>query len=341
MPSSVHLVGSVGLEDVDAVFLTVGRLLGPHLKRVPDGEPGGRRVWTSWQYPVFLASPWLEPDPDVPPPTRGSGLRRMRLAKGVQPEDLRFGELGYAREARASYEDFRRARERGALPKCARFQVSMPTPINILSTAFTPATVPSIEPAYERAMLAEVKRICDAIPNEDLCIQWDMVREVMWYDGRSGEQLPFPDEKRAAIERLTRLGAAVPKAVELGFHLCYGDWMGRHVIEPLDTRALVILMNAIAAAASRPVTYFHLPVPIDRSDDAYFEPLRDLNLQPGTEVYLGLVHLKDGAQGTRRRMEVARRFLPQFGIATECGLGRSKTPQTVEEILKVCAEAAS
>ena len=46
--SHAHLVGSVGLDSVEEVMATVGRLLGPHLKRMPDGEPGGRRLWISW-----------------------------------------------------------------------------------------------------------------------------------------------------------------------------------------------------------------------------------------------------------------------------------------------------
>jgi hypothetical protein len=341
MAIRVHLVGSVGLDSVDSVFSTAGKLLGPHLRRIPDGEPGGRRVWTSWQYPVFLANPWLEPDPAASIPARGSGSRRMKLASGVKPADLRFGELGYAREARASYQDFCRAREKGILPKGIRFQVSIPTPINVLLTSCTPEAVKDIEPAYEEAMLREVKRLCDAIPNEDLCVQWDMVREVMWFDGRaSGYDKPTEASREFAIDRLARLAQAVPGAVELGFHLCYGDWAGKHAIEPLDTRAMVELMNAITAAVKRPVTYFHLPVPIERSDDAYFAPLRDLKLAASTEIYLGLVHVKDGVEGTRRRMSAASKYLPGFGISTECGLGRAKTPETVEKILEICAAAA-
>ena len=63
-------------------------------------------------------------------------------------------------------------------------------------------------------------------------------------------------------------------------------------------------------------------VPIDRDDDAYFEPLRELQLPEGTEVYVGLVHFRDGVDGARRRAAAAGRFLAQFGVATECGMGR-------------------
>ena len=60
MTIPVHLVGSVALDTPDEVFATAGELLGPHLKRVPDGEPGGRRLWISWQVPVLRANPDLE-----------------------------------------------------------------------------------------------------------------------------------------------------------------------------------------------------------------------------------------------------------------------------------------
>src|SRR5215204_5329934 len=66
MTRNVHLVGSVGLDSVEDVFSTVGRLLGPFLKRVPDGEPGGRRMWISWQSPLLRANPFLQVDAASP-----------------------------------------------------------------------------------------------------------------------------------------------------------------------------------------------------------------------------------------------------------------------------------
>src|SRR5215203_1873899 len=63
LPNHVHLVGSVGLDSVEEVFRTTGRVLGRRLKRVPDGEPGPRRLWVSFQYPLLRSSPFLRPDP--------------------------------------------------------------------------------------------------------------------------------------------------------------------------------------------------------------------------------------------------------------------------------------
>ena len=110
----VHLVGSIGLDTVEDVFRTVGKELGPHLQAHPDGEVGGRKLWISWQYPLLRASTFLRPDPSgkVRPTNR---FPLLTLAEGVAPGDVHFGELGYAREARASYLDFVAARERGEL----------------------------------------------------------------------------------------------------------------------------------------------------------------------------------------------------------------------------------
>ena len=55
--ATVHFVGSVALDSPEDVFAAIGEQCGPYLKRVPDGEPGGRRLWISWQIPVLRANP--------------------------------------------------------------------------------------------------------------------------------------------------------------------------------------------------------------------------------------------------------------------------------------------
>jgi methionine synthase II (cobalamin-independent) len=138
-----------------------------------------------------------------------------------------------------------------------------------------------------------------------------------------------------------RLCAPVPDDVELGFHLCYGDYGAKHFIEPQDTARLVQMANALSAAIAHVIAYIHMPVPVTRADDAYFQPLTGLQLRSGTEIYLGLVHAADGADGTRKRIETARRYLSDFGIASECGMARARTPDVVEHLLKIHAEVTS
>lgn len=338
MPERVHLVGSIGLDSVDEVFRTAGTLLGRRLLRIPDGEPGGRRLWTSWQYPVLRSNPFLIDDPA---PTRDAvGCPTLCLAEAVGPDDIRFGELGYAREARASYQDFLAARKRGDIAKGVRFQVCLPTPLAVVSAWCSEKDLFPIERAYEKAMMREVETICAAIPHKDLCIQWDVCNEMLFWDGRwKVWDPPFSDVEGEILARMKRLCDAVPADVELGIHLCYGDWKATHFVEPEDAGKMVSLANGIAQSVSRPITYFHLPVPINRTDDAFFAPLRDLKLAPDTELYLGVVHT-DGAEGVGRRVAAAQRYVKDFGIATECGMARCRTPEVVGTLLRIHAESS-
>jgi hypothetical protein len=338
MSRSVHLVGSVALDTAEEVFATVGKMLGPYLKRVPDGEPGGRRLWISWQVPVLRANPWLQVV--CPPGAEFNSLVPLRLADGVTPDQLHFGELGYAREARASFQDFLEARRGGDLPESVRFQVSLPTPRAVIGPFCVPDDAPKILPAYEQAMLREVGRICESIPHRDLAIQWDVCNEMLTWDGRRpGPRLP--NMEQVFTEAFSRLSAAVPSDVELGFHLCYGDMDARHFLEPLDAGKEVELANLLVGAAGRPLSWIHMPVPISRDDDDFFAPLRDLRLPSGTDLYLGLVHAADGVEGTRRRMATASRYVQDFGIASECGISRGRTPEVARQFLQVYAAAAA
>jgi hypothetical protein len=82
-----------------------------------------------------------------------------------------------------------------------------------------------------------------------------------------------------------------------------------------------------------------MPVPRNRSDGAYFEPLRRLELMPQTELCLGLVHYTDGVEGSKRRLSTAKRYVSDFAIATECGFGR-RDPATIPELLRIHADVA-
>ena len=138
-----------------------------------------------------------------------------------------------------------------------------------------------------------------------------------------------------------RLCAAVPPDVELGFHLCYGDLDGKHFVEPVDASKMVEMGSLIARSVTRSVTWMHMPVPIDRVDDAFFAPLKNLQLGPGTELYLGLVHAKDGVEGTKRRIATVKKYVQNFGIASECGISRGRDVNVALEFIKTYAGAAA
>jgi hypothetical protein len=136
-----------------------------------------------------------------------------------------------------------------------------------------------------------------------------------------------------------RWANAVPAQVDLLFHLCYGDNAHRHVVEPASLDLPVRFANAIAARPRRSIELFHMPVPRERQDEAYFAPLRGLHVRPDTRVSLGLIHCTDGVPGTRQRIATAERYLKDFLIATECGFGR-RAPETIPKLLAIHAEVA-
>jgi hypothetical protein len=337
-PDHVHLVGSIGLDTVEEVFRTVGGLLGPYLRRIPDGEVGGRRLWISWQYPLLRASPFLRPDPSgAIRPTNKFPL--LTLGERVDPKQVRFGELGYAREARASYLDFVAARDRGEIPRDVRFQVCLPTPFAVVSSVAMPDAEPAIEAAYETAMIAEVAALCGHIPHRDLALQWDLCNEMIVWDGQRTDAVPMPEvPKDALLARMARLSAGVPDDVQLGVHLCYGDFAGRHFVEPKDAAEMVDFANALVKTIAHPLAWVHMPVPVERTDDAFHRPFAKLSLPPGCELFLGVVHAKDGADGAAARIAAARRHAPAFGIATECGMARARSEETVRKLLQIHAD---
>jgi SAM-dependent methyltransferase len=328
--SGAHLVGSVPLASPEAVFRAIAAEIGDRVRRIPDGETGPRSDWIVWQLPVFTTQRQLEVVP--PGPDSWRPLPRVRLADGARPESVTFGALGYADAAISSYRVFARLKRDGLVPVGCRFQVCLPTPVAPISAFVVPEHQALLEPVYEDQLLRELRSILQDVPHDQLAIQWDTNFEFGMLEGVF--PVWFDDVKGGILERLLRLSRHVPPDVQLGYHFCYGDVQHRHFKEPADAGKLVDVANALAASLGRPLNWIHLPVPRERLDEAYYAPLRELRLHSETELYLGLIHHTDGVEGTIRRMELARRFISGFGVATECGWGR-RPPATIPELLRI------
>lgn len=312
-PRGAHLVGSIPLDSCDAVFRACCDSLHHHLRRLPDGETGERTNWIAWQRSVFAATPQLQQESD-------DARSPYRLNPASTQPDVVFPSLGYHEAALASFASFSKMKQSGMIPASLKFQVSLPTPLAPVQFYISQADRAGVEPHYEAALLVELRAILDDIPADELAIQWDTAVEFGVLEGVFPAFFENPYE--AIIDRLVRLGEAVPENVELGFHLCYGDSGHKHFVEPSDTGLLTQVANAIVSGTNRQIDWFHLPVPRDRNDAAYFAPLKGLELAEHTELYLGLLHATDGAHGAASRIAAARTAVDQFGVATECGLGR-------------------
>ena len=338
----VHFVGSIPLPDAEAVFCTLAEAAGPYLLRLPDGETGIRKTWIRFLQTVLAENPAIEVATDVPPfkftQWDGKVLReipRLRIKPGAKPDPNTF-KTGYAEMAIASWSSFERLQKAGVIPANVKFQVSLPTPIAPTYNNMVPSDRAALLPALTAHFIGQVERIAAAIPNDRLAVQWDVCQEVLAWEGYyEAGPIDFRDE---TIGVLTEIGDAVPTAIELGYHLCYGSPADEHCVQPKDTAIMVEMTNAVARGVERPIQFFHMPVPKSRTDDGYFAPLENLRLAAETELYLGLIH-HDDAQGDAARLAAARRHGRVGGIATECGMARGD-PARLPSLLAAHVRAA-
>ena len=292
-----------------------------------------------WQQKVFAEHPDFEEEPV--PEGQYAPYPRYRLRPGADPATLRFDRLGYADVAIGSYERFAALKRDGAIPAHMRFQISLPTPLSPLNNFVALHERAIVEPAYEAAMLREVDEIVEAIPHGEIAIQWDIAFEMGFAEGVPHPMFTpwFDDVLGGSAERIARaIGARARRRGARPSPL----------LRRLRPRALPAADRRPQARRDgerhprrhvAPIAWMHLPVPRDRTDAAYYAPLRELRLHPETELYLGLVHLTDGEEGTRARIAAAQEVVSAFGVATECGFGR-RDPSTVAPLLDLHAAVA-
>jgi hypothetical protein len=339
MPNELLLVGSLPYETSEEVFRNFGAPLGQYLGAMPDGEVGERRWWVQRvSYQVFNGHPELA---TITRPIPDNGIERLvpqgqsdfwqfQIRDGV--DAVRFGNpgwrLGFARDAIDSYFVFRTMREQGVLPRNIRFQVCFPSMNSVVRTRTfpRPGDVERVRPGYEAALLAEVETVLKKIPAGDLVLQFDIVQELIDLYGATPQERP--NLMKTYLSHLSALAHAVPAEVGLGFHLCFGTFGGWPMFDPNDLAIGVALANEILCAARRHVDYVHLPT-LDRTDDAFYAPLSNLNLGD-SKLYLGLIH---HMTTFKSRLELARRYAPPFGLGAYCGLGRSE-PAILPSVLQ-------
>lgn len=330
MTNRVHLVGSINLASAEDAFRACGRALGDHVAAVPDGETDTRSGWIH-----HLAYTVLYPNTDLevlnrPRPVDGevawyAASHEDQWIFQVRPGVERIGlrELGYAEIAADSYALLLRLRDEGVVPADVRLQVELPFPDGAIPAFVRDhRSLDLLILAYQEALERELETLTRLVPAADLSVQWDVCWEVL-YSENAIPWSPAGDPWDRFVGYVQRLGPLVPEEALAGYHLCYGDWEGRHLVEPRDLGLVVRMANAIVEHSGRRVDFVHMPVPIDRDDDPYFAPLDELSPSIG-RLFLGLVHARDGLEGARRRARAARRHIDRFGVSTECGMGRQQ-----------------
>lgn len=343
MAHDVYLVGSVPRASTREVFCEVCAAVGLRLRWLPDGETGERLDWVAGLEGVFANHPALEKSGrEFRLHANATPRTRYTLKPGRTASDLAFGDLGYARDAIASYAEFESLKRAGVIPARVKFQVDLVPAHSVLWLFLEDDLHAAADPVYNHAVMAELDAIASAIPHDQLAIQFDVASAVFARLERV-EASSYGGSKEEMQETFSRIlvefGNRVPAGVDLLYHLCYGDSNHKHAVEPTDAGDMVEFANRVSRQISRDINLFHMPVPRERKDAAYFEPLKNLAMRPESALCLGLVHHTDGLAGTLARMAMARNYVKDFLVGTECGFGR-REPGTIAELLKIHAEAA-
>jgi hypothetical protein len=119
---------------------------------------------------TFSKHPDLEKAPEAGP------FGAYRFKPGVTSISFK-GYLPYSDAAISSYQRFRELRDGGELSADLRFQVALPTPHAAIGGYFV-QDWPMLQAAYHDAIVADISRMLEEIPAEDLVIQWDYCTEL-------------------------------------------------------------------------------------------------------------------------------------------------------------------
>jgi hypothetical protein len=357
----VLLVGSIARPEdgwtVEDVFRRSAAALGEHVSMLPDGELGDRSQWIT-----YIARHAYHPHPDLETvsrhtyedwiPTGYDDQWRFRVRDGV--EEIRFERIGYAEEAKRSYEVFVRLREEGVIPAGTRMLVAYPlTESAVRAFVNEPRDYEIIFRAYNDAVQRELAELAQAIPAEDLAIQWDLARETAMIEGvgfnfdDAGLTTVPSDPMERYEAALAELSPSVPDGAWLGLHVCYGSLQHRagespdaaHYTPIRDLGTGVEMLNRGVAACGRRVDFVHMPVQLADQRDGHYAPLDGLDVGDA-RVYLGLIDPSDGLDGALARIGLASEHLADFGVGTPCGWGRRPPTERVEDLLALNAEVA-
>jgi hypothetical protein len=327
-PSHVHFNGSVNLPDTETVMREIGSRIPVGPRRIPDGETGERGNWISFQLQKFLESQYLVPAFPEDDPAEPYQMAQVRLADKVDPEDVLWPDPGYADAYLESYATFVRLRREGVIPESVRFQMQYPTPFASISAYVIAEQREPLLGSYTRAIFNDLHRLLAAVPPYDAALQWDVAVEFRRLEtGKTGSGSRMFD---AIIAGLVRCIDQVPRDIPAGLHLCYGDYRHQHFKQPESLALQVRVLNAVSAAASRPVSFVSFTVPQYRRDEGYFAPLTRLDADSDMELNFGLVpyHPAEQPPGTTeeqiRLIDAALGGGRAWGICTECGMGRAR-----------------
>ena len=300
--------------------------LAPHLRTLSDGETGPR----SWWIRAILDRLRDHPDLELVRDGDYSSYERTpqwRVRDGHQlTADSLEPYLVMDDAFRASYPLFHELRDAYECPDLD-FQVGIPLHLDLAVDAFGEA---GFSPAlYEPCLEATARQIrsIHAQSQGDVVFQLEMPVPLIAIAGTSAAGQPGAAAQMA--QRICDLPRRVEEGTRFGVHLCLGDMNHKALGHMRDVRPLVLLSNELPRRwpAALPLEYIHAPFAAAEEpptfDEAFYTPLRELDLPGEIRFVAGCVHERLSLEEERRLLALIEGLAGrQVDLAAACGLAR-------------------
>ncbi|WP_163507056.1 hypothetical protein [Fodinicola acaciae] len=311
------LLGTLpGASAEEAMRAAVDRL-GPHLRQLPDGETGDRRIWIVGLINSFRDHPDLEVAHEGDWSDYKHQLNyRVRRGHQLRGESLDLGYLHWYQVNRPVFDQ---------LDTGLDFQVGIPGDLDMTMFTLGPTRMLGHREPFREATVRDITAIHAESPS-GVVYQVEVPAETVFV-AKAGPLGGIVAARLAA--GLHRTVAAAPDGTSFGIHLCLGD-LGHKALSGLKSAApLVRLANAIADGwpAGRELRYVHAPLAAGEdppvTDRAFYAPLAGLRLAEGTRFVAGFLHEDRTVDEQRRLLETIDGIVGYpVDVAASCGLGR-------------------
>lgn len=293
-------------------------------------------------------------------------VRHRKTGKPVDltPDDLSMRRVDKLLDALST---FRRMRQANAQLKGLRYQVSLPSPLDL--TLFTFGRIPYLPgrrmprllqalpgiPAALRA-LKHLSVYCEAQRRDVAALCAEGAKDIVFNIESPAilvalDLVPRPLRRFVAsllARQLADFIASLPAEALLRLHLCNSNHGDLALFHPKNLRNPVLFLNVLARELQRryrPLPEADIPAAVSNepppSDPAYYKPLAKLN--PEYRVVAGVVDEHHPVKSvTAFRLFRAALRRPPVGAMTACGLGRHSAEdaeRAVEVMIKVVDDA--
>jgi hypothetical protein len=318
-----HLVGSLPGATAAEAMSTALRLLGPHLRSLPDGETGARRNWLIPVVDGLRAHPDLElrragdwSDYDKTP------VLKIRKGRTLYGASMNFGHVDAVRE---SFADFQKVKDDAGRADLA-FQEGVPGDFDVAMFTLGPAGALRHRRPFTEATLAEIRDV-STITGPSTLFQIEVPAELVLL--AKAPAAARPALAKLLAKTITGLAAAAAAGTRFGVHLCLGDMNNRAFGTMTDVSPMVLLANAVLRGwpEGRPLEVLHAPfAAADRpatTDAAFYAPLAGLALPADVRFAAGFAHESQSlADQMLIRSIIDDLTQREVAIAAACGLGR-------------------